>query len=216
MVARLLGPAAIVTAKTTTLTSRDGTHTYTFDSSLCTPKRRRQSDSSTFRAPRFLMRCLRLTRSRGTLDLRLEVERFSLSSSKPFDQVVTALHSAIGHPHMKEFWESAHDARSLAELETVFVENIQTPKKPPTYLGPSTSDLSPVSNPQSSQSSPKSSAGCGVRIVPFPQRRSSAGQNLSHPQQIRSGCFGLTGRLGFDTAIPVTCTSLPCPERTIL
>jgi hypothetical protein len=40
----------------------------------------------------------------------VEVERFSLTSSKPFDQVVAALNAAIGHPNIKEFWESAHHA----------------------------------------------------------------------------------------------------------
>src|SRR5579864_4854818 len=49
------------------------------------------------------------------------------------------------------------------------------------------------------QSSPKSSTGCCVRIVPFPQRRSSAEQYLSHPQQIRSGCFGLSATFVFGT-----------------
>ena len=29
---------------------------------------------------------------------KIEVERFTLSSSKPFDQVVAALNSAVGHP----------------------------------------------------------------------------------------------------------------------
>src|SRR5215472_7192074 len=55
----------------------------------------------------------------------------------------------------------------------------------------------------SSQSSPNSSTGCWVRIVPFPQRRSSAEQYLSHPQQIRSGCFGFSASFGFDMAILV-------------
>ena len=42
----------------------------------------------------------------------------------------------------------------------------------------------------STQSAPKSSAGCGVRMVPFPHARSPAGQYLSQPQQIRSGREG--------------------------
>ena len=37
---------------------------------------------------------------------KIEVERFTLSSSKPFDQVVAALNSAVGHPDMSEFWKS--------------------------------------------------------------------------------------------------------------
>jgi uncharacterized protein (DUF302 family) len=48
---------------------------------------------------------------------KIEVERFTLSSSKPFDQVVAALNSAVGHPDMVEFWKSTHRAQSDAELE---------------------------------------------------------------------------------------------------
>ena len=48
---------------------------------------------------------------------KIEVERFTLSSSKPFDQVVAALNSAVGHPDMAEFWKSTHRAQSDAELQ---------------------------------------------------------------------------------------------------
>src|SRR5216684_66525 len=48
---------------------------------------------------------------------KLEIERFTLSSSKPFDQVVAALNSAVGHPDMAEFWKSTHRAQSDAELQ---------------------------------------------------------------------------------------------------
>ena len=41
-----------------------------------------------------------------------------------------------------------------------------------------------------------------MRIVPFPQRRSSAEQYLSHPQQILSGCFGLSANFCFDVVAP--------------
>jgi hypothetical protein len=50
-------------------------------------------------------------------DKKIEVERFTLSSSKPFDQVVAALNSAVGHPDMAEFWKSTHQAQSDAELQ---------------------------------------------------------------------------------------------------
>ncbi len=46
---------------------------------------------------------------------KIEVERFTLNSSKPFDQVVAALNSAVGHPDMAEFWKSTHQAQSDAE-----------------------------------------------------------------------------------------------------
>jgi len=48
---------------------------------------------------------------------KIEVERFTLSSSKPFDEVVAALNSAVGHPDMSEFWKSTHRAQSDAELQ---------------------------------------------------------------------------------------------------
>jgi uncharacterized protein (DUF302 family) len=47
----------------------------------------------------------------------IEVERFSLISSKPFDQVVAALYSSIGHPDMAEFGRSTNEASSFAELK---------------------------------------------------------------------------------------------------
>src|SRR5713226_2817498 len=48
---------------------------------------------------------------------KIEVERFTLNSSKPFDQVVAALNSAVGHPDMAEFWKSTHRTQSDAELQ---------------------------------------------------------------------------------------------------
>jgi len=48
---------------------------------------------------------------------KIEIERFSLTSSKPFDQVVAAINAAIGHPDMAEFGRSTHEARSFAELK---------------------------------------------------------------------------------------------------
>jgi hypothetical protein len=45
---------------------------------------------------------------------KIEVERFTLSSSQPFDQVVAALTSAVGHPDMSEFLEIDSAERDLA------------------------------------------------------------------------------------------------------
>ena len=50
---------------------------------------------------------------------KVDVERFRLTSSKPFDQVVGALDAAIGHPDMAEFVRSTHEARSFAELKSL-------------------------------------------------------------------------------------------------
>ena len=55
---------------------------------------------------------------------KIEVERFSLSSSKSFDQVVAALNSAVGHPDMAEFWKSTHRAQSDAELQNTIEEGL--------------------------------------------------------------------------------------------
>ena len=49
---------------------------------------------------------------------KIEVERFSLTSSKPFDEVVAGVNAAIGHPDMAEFGKSTHEARSFAELKS--------------------------------------------------------------------------------------------------
>lgn len=48
---------------------------------------------------------------------KIEVERFSLISSKPFDHVVAVLDAAIGHPDMAEFGRSTNEASSFAELK---------------------------------------------------------------------------------------------------
>jgi hypothetical protein len=49
---------------------------------------------------------------------KIEIERFSLKSSKPFDEVVAGVHAGIGHPDMAEFGRSTHEARSFADLKS--------------------------------------------------------------------------------------------------
>jgi uncharacterized protein (DUF302 family) len=49
---------------------------------------------------------------------KIEIERFSLTSSKPFDQVVAAVNAGIGHPDMADFFRSTHEARTFAELKS--------------------------------------------------------------------------------------------------
>ena len=56
----------------------------------------------------------------------IEVERFSLISSKPFDQVVAVLYASIGHPDMAEFGRSTHEARSFAELKIAVEKGLST------------------------------------------------------------------------------------------
>lgn len=50
---------------------------------------------------------------------RIEVERFSLTSAKPFDAVVAKLKSAVGQPDMAEFFKETRATNSLPELERV-------------------------------------------------------------------------------------------------
>jgi uncharacterized protein (DUF302 family) len=49
---------------------------------------------------------------------KIKVERFSLTTSKTFDEVVAGVNGAIGHPDMAEFGRSTHEAHSFAELKS--------------------------------------------------------------------------------------------------
>ena len=48
---------------------------------------------------------------------KIEVERFSLTSSRSFDEVLAVINDAVGHPEMAEFWNSTQRARTAGELE---------------------------------------------------------------------------------------------------
>jgi uncharacterized protein (DUF302 family) len=50
---------------------------------------------------------------------KIEIERLTVISSKPFGTVVAELEAAIGHPDMAEFTKAIADARTFAELESV-------------------------------------------------------------------------------------------------
>jgi uncharacterized protein (DUF302 family) len=50
---------------------------------------------------------------------KIEVERFSLTSSKPFDAVVAAFKSAIGQPDMVDFFRETRATNSFLDLERV-------------------------------------------------------------------------------------------------
>ena len=50
---------------------------------------------------------------------KVEVERFSLTSSKPFDAVVAAFKSAIGEPNMANFFRETRATNSFPDLERV-------------------------------------------------------------------------------------------------
>src|ERR1700758_4882209 len=48
---------------------------------------------------------------------KVEVERFSLTSSRSFDEVWGAINGAVGHPEMAGFCSAAQHARIVGELE---------------------------------------------------------------------------------------------------
>jgi uncharacterized protein (DUF302 family) len=48
---------------------------------------------------------------------KVELERFSLASSKPFDAIVAALKATIGQPDMVDLGRATRSARSFPELE---------------------------------------------------------------------------------------------------
>jgi uncharacterized protein (DUF302 family) len=49
---------------------------------------------------------------------RVEIERFSVTSSKPFEVVVAALKAAVGQPDMVEFVKETKGARTFSDLES--------------------------------------------------------------------------------------------------
>src|SRR5579862_4753321 len=48
---------------------------------------------------------------------KVDIERLSVTSSKPFDAVVAAIKASIGHPNMAELWQATQRATTAAELE---------------------------------------------------------------------------------------------------
>jgi uncharacterized protein (DUF302 family) len=50
---------------------------------------------------------------------KFEIDRFSVTSSRPFDAVVAALKAGVGRLDLVEFAKASHSAGSFAELEKV-------------------------------------------------------------------------------------------------
>jgi uncharacterized protein (DUF302 family) len=50
---------------------------------------------------------------------QIQVQRFSVTSSKPFAQVVAGVDAAIGHPDMKAFSTDVAAAKTYSELEVI-------------------------------------------------------------------------------------------------
>jgi uncharacterized protein (DUF302 family) len=54
----------------------------------------------------------------------VEVERFSLTSSRPFDKILTAIKAAVGHPDMVEFAKTTAAARTFPHFESTVREGL--------------------------------------------------------------------------------------------
>jgi uncharacterized protein (DUF302 family) len=54
---------------------------------------------------------------------KVEMERFSVTSSKPFDAVVAAIKASIGHPNMAEFWQTTTAAKLEVAIQAVLGES---------------------------------------------------------------------------------------------
>jgi uncharacterized protein (DUF302 family) len=54
----------------------------------------------------------------------VEVERFSLTSSRPFDKILAAIKAAIGHPDMVEFAKTTAAALTFPEFESTVREGL--------------------------------------------------------------------------------------------
>jgi uncharacterized protein (DUF302 family) len=50
---------------------------------------------------------------------KVGIERFTVISARPFDEVVAAIKTSIGNPNMAEFWKSTQAAKSADELDAV-------------------------------------------------------------------------------------------------
>src|SRR5258706_15759651 len=54
----------------------------------------------------------------------VEVERFSLTSSRPFDKILAAIKAAVGHPDMVEFAKTTAAARAFPQFESTVREGL--------------------------------------------------------------------------------------------
>src|SRR5215472_18011319 len=57
---------------------------------------------------------------------KVEIERLSVISSKPFEEVLTTLEAAIGHPDMVEFMKTTYASSTFAESESVVHKQLGT------------------------------------------------------------------------------------------
>jgi uncharacterized protein (DUF302 family) len=63
-------------------------------------------------------------RNKNMIIKKVEIERVSLTSSKPFDVVVASIKAAVGQPDMAKFRQTTMNAQSFAELERAVQEGL--------------------------------------------------------------------------------------------
>jgi hypothetical protein len=56
--------------------------------------------------------------------MKIEIERLSVTTSKPFAAVVAALNAAIGHPDMAQFFKTTEGAPTFAALESTVARGL--------------------------------------------------------------------------------------------
>src|SRR5260370_17135296 len=56
----------------------------------------------------------------------VQIERFSLTSSRPFDEILAAIKAAIGHPDMVEFAKRTAATPSFPDFESIVREGLGT------------------------------------------------------------------------------------------
>jgi uncharacterized protein (DUF302 family) len=57
---------------------------------------------------------------------KVEIERLTVISSKPFEEVLATLEAAIGRPDMIEFMKATHASHTFAEFESVVHKQLGT------------------------------------------------------------------------------------------
>src|SRR6202044_396210 len=82
---------------------------------------------------------------------RVEMERFSVVSSKPFQEILASLKSAVGSPDMKEFAKATKSARTFGDLENV-VRNSVGNTELMLFMGP---DLGAILRKETGLDAPK-------------------------------------------------------------
>ena len=55
---------------------------------------------------------------------KVEIERLSVISSKPFDEILASLEAAIGHPDLVEFMKATHASQTFAEFESTIHKHL--------------------------------------------------------------------------------------------